>query len=37
LPDVKEEKRADEGKDGSKTPVPGGGEPTSGEAPRVIE
>jgi phosphatidate phosphatase APP1 len=37
LPDVKEEKRADEGKDDSKTPVPGGGEPTSGEAPKVIE
>ena len=37
LPDVKEEKHADEGKDASKTPAPGGGEPSSGEEPRVIE
>jgi phosphatidate phosphatase APP1 len=37
LPDVKEEKRADEGKDDTKAPSPGGGEPTSGEAPKVIE
>jgi len=37
LPDVKEEKRADEGKDDTKAPAPGGGEPTSGESPKVIE
>jgi phosphatidate phosphatase APP1 len=37
LPDVKEEKRADEGKDDTKEPAPGGGEPTSGETPKVIE
>ena len=37
LPDVKEEKRADEGKDDTKAPAPGGGEPSSGEPPKVIE
>jgi phosphatidate phosphatase APP1 len=37
LPDVKDEKRADEGKDDTKTPSPGGGQPSSGEAPKVIE
>jgi phosphatidate phosphatase APP1 len=37
LPDVKEEKRADEGKNDTKAASPGGGEPTSGEAPKVIE
>lgn len=37
LPDVKEEKHADEGKNDTKTPSPGGGEPGSGEAPKVIE
>ncbi len=37
LPDVKEEKHADEGKDDTKAPSPGGGEPTSGEAPKIIE
>ena len=37
LPDVKEEKRADEGKDDKKAPAPGGGEPSSGDAPKVIE
>jgi len=36
-PDVKEEKRADEGKDDTKQASPGGGEPSSGEAPKVIE
>jgi phosphatidate phosphatase APP1 len=37
LPDVREEKRADEGKDDTKAATPGGGEPTSGEAPKVIK
>jgi phosphatidate phosphatase APP1 len=37
LPDVTEEKRADEGKDDTKAPAPGGGEPSSGEAPKIIE
>ena len=36
LPDVQKEKRADEGRDGSKVATPDGGEPTSGEAPVVI-
>jgi phosphatidate phosphatase APP1 len=36
LPDVGEEKRADEGRDPSKVPAPDGGEPTSGEPPVVI-
>lgn len=36
LPDVGDEKRADEGKDDSKTAVPGGGQPGSGSAPVVV-
>ena len=36
LPKVKEEKRADEGKDGAKVAAPGGGKPSSGEEPKVI-
>lgn len=36
LPEIGEEKRADEGRDDSKAPAPGGGEPTSGKAPVVI-
>ncbi|HWL39199.1 MAG TPA: phosphatase domain-containing protein [Gemmatimonadaceae bacterium] len=36
LPDVQKEKRADEGRDGTKAPAPDGGEPTSGSAPTVI-
>ncbi len=36
LPDVRKEKRADEGRDGTKAPAPDGGEPTSGSAPTVI-
>jgi len=36
LPDVQKEKRADEGRDGSKVPAPDGGAPTSGQAPVVI-
>jgi phosphatidate phosphatase APP1 len=36
LPDVQKEKRADEGRDGTKVATPDGGEPTSGEAPVVI-
>jgi len=37
LPDVREEKRADEGRDDTKVATPDGGEPTSGDAPTVIE
>ena len=36
LPDVQKEKRADEGRDGTKVATPDGGEPTSGDAPVVI-
>jgi phosphatidate phosphatase APP1 len=36
LPDIGEEKRADEGRDASKVPAPDGGKPTSGEPPTVI-
>ena len=36
LPEVQKEKRADEGRDGSKVATPDGGEPTSGDAPVVI-
>ena len=36
LPDVQQEKRADEGRDGTKVATPDGGEPTSGSAPTVI-
>jgi phosphatidate phosphatase APP1 len=36
LPDVGEEKRADEGRDTTKVPAPDGGQPTSGEPPIVI-
>jgi phosphatidate phosphatase APP1 len=36
LPEVGEEKRADEGRDTSKVPAPDGGEPTSGQPPIVI-
>jgi phosphatidate phosphatase APP1 len=37
LPDVKEEKHADEGKTGEKVATPQGGETTSGQPPTVIE
>lgn len=37
LPLVKEEKRADEGKDETKVATPGGGKPSAGETPQVIE
>jgi phosphatidate phosphatase APP1 len=37
LPGVREEKRADEGKDESKVPAPGGGKPSSGAPPEIIE
>ncbi len=37
LPSVREEKRADEGKDDSKVAAPGGGAPTSGAPAEVIE
>jgi phosphatidate phosphatase APP1 len=37
LPDVNQEKRADEGKDDTKTAAPGGGKPASGKTPKVIE
>jgi len=37
LPHVKEEKRADEGRDDTKVAAPDGGEPTSGQPPTVIE
>lgn len=36
LPHVQKEKRADEGRDGTKVAAPDGGEPTSGDAPVVI-
>jgi phosphatidate phosphatase APP1 len=36
LPRVREEKRADEGKDDTKVATPEGGKPGSGEAPKVI-
>jgi phosphatidate phosphatase APP1 len=36
LPEIGEEKRADEGRDPSKVPAPQGGEPTSGAPPIVI-
>jgi phosphatidate phosphatase APP1 len=36
LPEVGEEKRADEGRDASKVPAPDGGEPTSGQPPIVV-
>ena len=36
LADIGEEKRADEGRDGSKVPAPDGGEPASGKPPIVI-
>ena len=36
LPEVHEEKKADEGRDDSKVPAPDGGKPGSGEAPKVI-
>ena len=36
LPEVGEEKRADEGLDTSKVPAPDGGEPTSGQPPIVV-
>jgi phosphatidate phosphatase APP1 len=37
LPDIGEEKRADEGRDASKVPAPDGGEAGSGKPPVVIE
>jgi len=37
LPDVQEEKRADEGRDQTKVAAPDGGEPTSGSEPTVID
>ena len=37
LPGVREEKRADEGKDGSKVATPDGGKPSSGAPPEVVE
>ena len=37
LPDVQEEKKADEGKTDDKVPTPDGGKPGTGEAPTVIE
>lgn len=36
LPDIGEEKKADEGRDASKVPAPDGGEPASGKPPVVI-
>ena len=36
LPDVHEEKKADEGRDDTKVATPDGGEPTSGQEPKVI-
>ena len=36
LPEIGEEKRADEGRDASKVPAPDGGEPDSGKPPIVI-
>ena len=37
LPEVHEEKKADEGRNDSKVPAPHGGKPVSGDAPKVIE
>jgi phosphatidate phosphatase APP1 len=37
LPDVHEEKKADEGRNDSKVPAPEGGKPVSGDPPKVIE
>jgi phosphatidate phosphatase APP1 len=37
LPEIGEEKRADEGRDATKVPAPDGGEPASGKPPVVIE
>lgn len=37
LPEIAEEKRADEGVDGTKAPAPQGGKPASGKPPIVIE
>jgi phosphatidate phosphatase APP1 len=37
LPDIGEEKRADEGRDDTKVAAPDGGKPTSGAAPRVVD
>ena len=37
LPEVREEKKADEGRDDTKVAAPDGGEPVSGEPPKVIE
>ena len=37
LPSVREEKRADEGKNESKVAAPGGGKPSSGAPPEIIE
>ncbi|MEO5903341.1 MAG: App1 family protein, partial [Gemmatimonadaceae bacterium] len=37
LPDIGEEKRADEGTTGNKAPAPQGGEPGSSERPTVVE
>jgi len=36
LPDVHEEKKADEGRNDEKVAAPDGGEPVSGEPPKVI-
>lgn len=36
LPEVREEKRADEGKDDSKRPAPGGVRPGAGAAPKIF-
>lgn len=36
LPDIGEEKRADEGTDGSKAPAPGGGKPGTAAPPAVV-
>jgi hypothetical protein len=36
LPEIGEEKRADEGCDSTKVPVPDGGEPATGKPPVVI-
>jgi phosphatidate phosphatase APP1 len=37
LPDIGEEKRADEGRDATKVPAPDGGEPATGKPAVVIE
>jgi phosphatidate phosphatase APP1 len=36
LPEIGEEKKADEGRDATKAPAPGGGEPATGKPPVVI-